>query len=126
MPKAEANSRSCSGGGDPGFSRSVAGEQKLELHPARGGERIGLDQRDHALVGEHAPDIGRGDGRRRLEQRHEMLGVDAGAGDQLDACQARRGRARISCRRVLHDGRLPCRLSRALSAATTSGRVARS
>ena len=67
------------------FPVGIAGKEKLEPDAARGGERIGLDQRDHALVGEHAPDIGRGDGRRRLWQRHEMLRVDARPRNQVDA-----------------------------------------
>ena len=106
------------------FPVGIAGKQKLELHPARGGERIGLDQRDHALVGEHAPDIGRGDGRRRLGQRHEMLvsTPDPGIRSTLASGTPRPSTNCLSsgfCTMM----RLPCRLSRALSAATTSGRV---
>ena len=43
-----------------------------------------IDEGEHALVSEHAPDIGRGHRRRRLRQRREMSGVDARAWNEHD------------------------------------------
>ena len=119
-PKAEANSRSCSGAAIPDSRGRYAGEQKLEL--ARGGERIGLDQRDHALVGEHAPDIGRGDGG-RLGQRHEMLRVDAGAGSARRLPRHAEAEHRSLVVRVLHDGAASLPLEQGSQRGATSGRV---
>ena len=48
---------------------AIAGQQQLERDAALAEQRERLDQRHHALVGEHAPDIGRGHRRRRLGQR---------------------------------------------------------
>ena len=86
---------------------AIAGEQELEWHAALGQSREGIDQRQYALVGEHAPDIGRGDGRRRLRQGREQLGVHArsrnadhasGRNAELDDEGAgRRDSARWSC-----------------------------
>ena len=47
---------------------AVAGQQELERDASLAERREGLDQRQHALVGEHAADIGRGHGRRWLGQ----------------------------------------------------------
>ena len=58
---------------------AISGKEQFERRPALGEEREGLDQRQHALVGEHASDIGGGDGGRRLGQRRQMIGIDAGA-----------------------------------------------
>ena len=87
---------------------AVAGEQQLQRNAPLGHAREGIDQRQHALVGEHASDIGRGHRRRRLGQRRQRLGVDAGPRNEEDGLG---GHAETEHEgavvRILHHGATP-------------------
>ena len=56
---------------------AIAGKQQLQRNAPLVEARESIDQRQHAFVGEHAPDIGRGHRRWRVGQRRELLGVDS-------------------------------------------------
>ncbi len=109
MPKALANSRSCSGASDPGILLvAIAREQESQLDAAVGDEPVGVHQRHHAFVPQHASDEGGGHRRGRLGQDMIAIEIDARAGNDGDGVprdtEIEEEAAVVG---VLHDGAAP-------------------